>query len=62
MAVSLRNEIEANRRRDCEVVLRVQDDPADLFKHFVPPKNIQSNVEIEKDLIEIIQKHKKDSR
>lgn len=51
MAVSLRNEIEANRRRDCEVVLRVQDDPADLFKHFVPPKNIQSNVEIEKDLI-----------
>jgi hypothetical protein len=51
MAVSLKNEIEANRRRDCEVVLRVQDDPADLFKHFRPPKKIKSNIEIEKDLI-----------
>ena len=49
MAVSLKNEIEANRRRDCEVVLRVQDDPADLFKYFRPPKKIKSNIDIEKD-------------
>ena len=51
MAVSLKNEVEANRRRDCEVVLRVQDDPSDMFKHYAPPKHIKSDVDIEKDLI-----------
>ena len=51
MAISLKNEVEANRRRDCEVVLRVQDDPSDMFKHYAPPKHIKSDVDIEKDLI-----------
>ena len=42
---------EASRRRDCEVILRVQDDPVDPLEYYVPKRNVRSYSDVEADMI-----------
>jgi alpha-tubulin suppressor-like RCC1 family protein len=50
MAIALKG-VESGRRRDCEVILRVQDDPGDPTSALYPKRRVSSYADTEADVI-----------
>ena len=43
--------VEEKRRRDCELILRVQDDPVNPLEYYIPKREVRSYADVEADLI-----------